>query len=153
MQEQNRWRLRRIAERFERDHAEDEALATEAEKNAAFNRGFARICSEVLEPVIAEIGEELRAAGHDYRVENVATAAPPRFDYHVVIRGRTDTEDVIRFFVHDDDKRGREVIAEIVVKEPPSELTRFQSPDELTRAVAEQMLVDAIEQLFAYTAG
>jgi hypothetical protein len=43
------------------------------------------------------------------------------------------------------------VIAELELKRSPFELTRFESAEEITRDVAEQLTVDAVEQMFAST--
>lgn len=151
MNDENRGRLQRMVARYERQRA---ALGVgdaerDAEKAAAFFAELTRVFTAVLRPIIAEIGEELRRAGHDYRVEEQAADGSPRLDLFLLVRGRSGSMDRIQFLVREEPGRGRELIVELVLKRSPVELVRFQWPSELTREVGEHVLVSGIEQLFA----
>ncbi len=119
----------------------------EAGKAQAFARELARVREAVLSPALAAIADELRRAGHDLRVE--ASEEPPRLDVHVLVAGRSGSKDLIQLLVRVDPVRGRELVAELVLKRSPVELTRFAWPGEITPDVAERLFIDAIEQLFA----
>ncbi|MFS8065167.1 MAG: hypothetical protein ACMG6S_02225, partial [Byssovorax sp.] len=76
--------------------------------------------------------------------------ARPSIELHLVITGaRRGSKNLIRFFASKDVERGPEIIAEVEMVRSPMELTRFQEIDALTPEVAEQLLLDAIEQVFA----
>jgi hypothetical protein len=149
MNEVDRLRLRRMTERWARRRLElGEAPAElERERAAAFDRELVRVRDEVLRPTLAAIADELRRAGHDLRVE--ASDAPPRLDVLVRVEGRSGSEDRIQLEVREDRVRGREVVAEIVLKRSPVELRRFAWPGEISSEVAERLFVDALEHLFA----
>lgn len=149
MDEVSRLRIRRMTERWDRRRAELGAAAAslEAERAAAFVREVIRVRDEVLRPVLDAVADELRRAGHDLRVEPCDD--PPRLDVHVLVRGRSGSKDRIQLEVRDDRVRGRELIAELVLKRSPVELARFAWPGDLTTEVAERLFVDALEALFA----
>ena len=150
MHELSRLRLSRITTRHAKLTAEGQR---DAESDAAFLAGFARARDEVLRPVMEEVGAQLEAAGYGFRISLDSTEGSPAVDFHIVIPGRDDFKDTIRFFAHKDALRGWQVIAEIELKRSPFELTRFEANDQITRDRAEQLIVDAVEQMFASTTG
>ena len=149
MDEVSRLRIRRMAERWDRRRAElgVAAASLEAERAEAFVRELARVREAVLRPVLDAVAEELRRAGHDLRVE--AGDDPPRLDVFVLVRGRSGSKDQIQLEIRDDRVRGRELVAELVLKRSPVELARWAWPGEITPEVAERLFVDALEALFA----
>ncbi len=146
MNEQNRQRLGRIATRHTRCVAHGQS---ETESDATFIAEFGRVRDEVLRPVMDEVGLQLQTDGYEFRIANGGTEASPAVEFHVVIPGRTDAKDTIRLFAHKDALRGWQVIAEIELKRSPMELARFDAGDPITRDVAERLIVDATEQVFA----
>jgi hypothetical protein len=116
MDEVNRLRLRRMTERWERRRLElgDGQASLEAAKAAAFAREVVRVRDEVLLPVLAAVAAELRRAGHDLRVET--SDDPPRIDVHVLVAGRSGSKDLVQLVVREDAARGREIVAELVLK-------------------------------------
>ena len=150
MNEQNRLRLAgsRQGTRAATAHGA-EARPT---KRRRVPRRFRARRDEVLRPVMEEVGAQLRRQATASACAGGAEASPA-VDFRVLIAGRGDSKDTIRFFAHKDTVRGWQVIAEIELKRSPVELTRFEVAEEITRDVAEQLLVDAVEQMFASTAG
>jgi hypothetical protein len=146
MNEQNRQRLGRMTKRHTTRVAQGSG---EAESDAAFLAEFGRIRDEVLQPVMHEVGAQLRADGYDFQVTSRGSETSPVIDFHIVIPGRSDSKDTIRFFARKDALRGWQIIAEIELKRSPMELARFDAGDPITRDVAEQLIVDATEQTFA----
>ncbi len=146
MNEQNRLRVQRIATR----HASRTSEGwSEADSDAAFLAEFGRARDEVLTPLMEDVGAELKAAGYDFRVSPGGAAASPSVDFRILIPGRGASKDTIRFFAHKDAVRGWQVIAEIEIERSAMELVRFEATEPITRDVAEQLVVDATEQLFA----
>lgn len=148
MNEQNRQRLERIAARRASRIAQG---WSEAESDAAFLAGFERVRDDVLLPVMDEVGAQLSTTGYGFRIANGGTEASPAIDFHILIPGRGDSKDTIRFFAAKDAVRGWQVIAEIDLKRTPMELARFGAGEQITREVVEQLVVDAVEQMFAST--
>ncbi len=146
MNEQNKERLGQLTKRLANRQAQGKG---ETEGDAAFLAEFGRIRDEVLHPVMEEVGAQLRAAGYDSKVVSRDAGASPAIDFHIAIPGRGDSKDTIRFFARKDSLRGWQVIAEIELKRSPMELARFDVDDPITRDIAEQLLVDATEQMFA----
>jgi hypothetical protein len=149
VQEHNRLRLQRITERWDRQrtalgHGDEER---EAERRAAFLKDFRRVLGEVLRPTLEAMSAELRRAGHDDEVR--VSEDPPRLEWRLAVRGRTGSDDRIQIFTRQDPGRALEVIAELCLKRSPVEIGRYAWPGDITAEVAEQLLVTAVEQLFA----
>jgi hypothetical protein len=122
-----------------------------AERERRFDEEFQRVRAEILAPVLEEIGAALTAAGHGHRVAIDAGEHRPSIELHLLLGddGRASTG-VIRLFCRTGTQRRREIIAEVQLKRTCVELTRFQEASALTPDVVEQMVVDAVEQVFAY---
>lgn len=156
MNDQNRLRLERIAARQASRAAPAPSapeLKSDDTADAAFLAAFERAQNGVLRPVMAEVGLQLRRAGYLFQISSGGEASTPSIDLHLVIPGRGDSKDIIRFFAAKDPERGWQVIAELELKRSPFELTRFEATEELDHDVVEQLLVDAVEQMFASTGG
>lgn len=155
MKEQTRIRLATITERHARRLSEaGDAGGLAAARRAEFLRGFERACAEVLRPAMEAIGAELTRAGHAYRVEQGATGERVSIELHLLITGAPrSTDKVIRLFSSRGPEQRPEVVAEVEMERNPMELTRFLQIEEITPEVVEQMLVDAIEQVFACNGG
>lgn len=146
MNEQTRIRLGIIAARFGKrsDAPVDSAQAWLAEYEA--------LRAGVLRTAMTEIGEVLAADGHRCQVVLDIDPEARSIDLVVAPWGAPEKERRVRFFARRDPHRGWQVVAHIWLLQSPSELTRFERPGEVTAEVAEQILVDAIEQLFASAA-
>jgi hypothetical protein len=150
MNEQNRLRLDRIATRHAKRAVQGRTeTPIKTEVDTGFLAAFGRVRDEVLQPVMAEVGLELKAAGHRFRISPGGEAASPAVDFHILLPEPRDSKDTIRFLARKDAERGWQVIAELELKGSPVEITRFESAEEITRDVAEQLVVDATEQMFA----
>jgi len=148
VKEQNKHRLALIDARFgarSRGGAPDE--------REAFERAFGRARDAVIVPVMEDVAEELRALGHDPRVtlddvEHEGDRPRPAVALRLGLRGRGEQDNYVAFGVVT--KFGRvEVLAWLVRRPPPFDLLRYAHPDELAADHVEQLLVDAIEQLFS----
>lgn len=151
MKEQTQLRLATITARHAKRLAESGTDASAAAARArAFFEGFERIRAEILRPAMTEIGAQLSAAGHGYRIEERVEGDRPLIELHLLILGaRRGSKNLIRLFAWRDSEGRPEIIAEVEMVRTPMELTRYQEIEALTREVAEQMLVEAIEQVFA----
>ena len=155
MKEQTQLRLATITARHARRLAESgieaDAAASAAEaRERAFFDGFDRSRAEILRPAMTEIGAQLEAAGHGYRIEERIESGRPLIELHLLILGaRAGSKNLIRLFAWKDSEGRPEIVAEVEMVRSPMELTRYQEIEALTREVAEQMLVEAIEQVFA----
>lgn len=156
MNDQNRLRLDRMAARLAKHGAEaghEPAIERDPETDpeTAYLAAFTQVRDDVLRPVMGEVGEQLERAGYSFRISPGGEEGSPSVDFHIVLPERAGSKDTIRFFARKDPARGWQVIAELELKGSPFELTRFENTDEITHDVAEQLIVDAVEQMFAST--
>lgn len=155
MKEQTKVRLDIITARHARrlSEAGDEAQVAAA-RALAFARDYERALTEVVSPAMEQVGAELARAGHGYRIELGAPGGRRTVELHVLITGaRRESTSVIRMFLAAAPERRPEVIAEVEVMSHPMELTRYREIGLMTPDVIEQLLVDAVEHLFACNSG
>jgi hypothetical protein len=125
-----------------------------ADRARRFCDGFRRVREGVLVPILEDIGSALVASGHGHRVDLDVGERLPSLEWHLLLRSaRAGATNVIRMFPRPGQDLGWEIIAEVQLDRTLVELTRFKEIDELTPEVAEQMIVDAVEQVFACNAG
>lgn len=151
MKEQTQIRLATITARHAKRLAESgvDASAAAARERAFFNE-FDRLRVEILRPAMVEIGAQLEGAGHGYRIDERVESGRPLIELHLLILGaHRGSKNLIRLFAWRDSEGRQEIVAEVEMVRSPMELTRYQEIEALTREVAEQMLVEAIEQVFA----
>jgi hypothetical protein len=158
MKDQNRLRLSRIAERHAgrtpQKPSEPEPPREEEDDLApAFLAAFARARDAVLRPAMAEVGLELKEVGYSFRIKPGGDERSPSVDLHVIIPDRGDSKDTVRFVARKDAARGWQVVGELELKGNPVELTRFETTEEISGDVIEQLVVDAVEQMLASTGG
>lgn len=155
MKEQTKIRMEMITARYAK-RLTDAGNAGElvAARKAEFMRGFERVRAEVLRPAMEAIGAELIRAGHGFRVDLGDTPEHMSIELHLILTSAPRASaKVIRLFALKEIERRPEVVAEVEMERNPMELTRFLQIDEITPEVVEQMLVDAIEQVFACNGG
>lgn len=145
MKEQTQIRLQIIAARFGR-----RGVARNEPEEAWFT-AYELARRGVLETAMTEIGEVLNGDGHHCEVRLDAEPEARTIDFAIRPAGDAEQERMIRFFARNDERRGWQVKAEIRLGQDQSfsELTRFERPDEINTEVAEHLLMDAIEQVFA----
>ena len=151
MKEQTQIRLATITARHAKRLAESgvDASAAAARERAFFTE-FDRLRAEILRPAMVEIGAQLEDAGHGYRIDERVESGRPLIELHLLILGaHRGSKNLIRLFAWRDSEGRPEIVAEVEMVRSPMELTRYQEIEALTREVAEQMLVEAIEQVFA----
>jgi len=155
MKEQTKIRMEMITSRFAKRLTEaGNAGELVAARKAEFMRGFERVRAEVLRPAMEAIGAELIRAGHGYRIALGDAPEQISIELHLIITGAPRASaKVIRLFSLKGTEGRPEVVAEVEMERNPMELTRFLEIDEITTEVVEQMLVDAIEQVFACNGG
>jgi hypothetical protein len=154
MKDQTRIRLMTIEARYgKRLGAAPTEAELAADRESRFVEAFRRVRAEILVPAMEEIGAQLTAAGHGHRVDLDAGERAPSIELHLLLRGaRRDAGNVIRLFTRPDEGHGCEVIAEVQIHLVVTELTRFREVSAITSEVVEQMIVDAVEQVFACNA-
>jgi hypothetical protein len=137
MNEQNRMRLHRIATRH-------------ATQTAAFDR----VRSEILRPVMEEVGVQLKAEGYDFQIALCGDERTPAIDFHIDIPARSDSKDTIRFFLRPQGQ-GEGLAGDWRARSQaqPGRAHRFEALEQITRDRAEQLVVDAVEQMFSSTEG
>ncbi|WP_437990487.1 hypothetical protein [Sorangium sp. So ce145] len=114
---------------------------------------FRRILADIFVPTFEAIGRELASSGHAYRIEQDVGEKTPSIEFHLLLRGApAKANNLIRLFYSAEAAGDGEVIAEVNVYQTLTELTRFRVLSRVTREVAEQMCVDAIEHVFACNA-
>lgn len=156
VKDQTRIRLQIIEARYggARSGREPSAEELAADRARQFCDGFRRVREGVLIPILEDIGSALVASGHGHRVDVDVGEKRPSLEWHLLLKNaRAGATNVIRMFPRLGQDLGWEIIAEVQLVRTAIELTRFQKIDEITPEVAEQMIVDAVEQVFACNAG
>lgn len=143
MNEQTRIRLGLATKRYE------QRLSQMSETDAGWLSAFERVCREIVRTAMAEIGAELVRAGHSCQIDVGDLDGRPSLDWTVAPRAVPTGRRMVRVFPRHDEQKGWEVLAEIWLSGTPCELRRFASPAELTAEVAENLLVEAVEQILA----
>ncbi len=144
MKDQNRNRLALITSRYEKRLIERGAVVEES-----FEVAFERARSEVIRPVMEEVAAELRSSGHSPTITLDGCKEKPSIELWLGIRGADPAwanlvaYNVIR-------RRGRtEVLAFLDVNRPPMDLVRHGHPSEIGPEQVEQLVLDAVEHIFA----
>jgi len=145
MKEQNRLRLERMSTRYE---ARQKEKAESDEER--FVRAFGEARDRIIRPLMEEVAEELRRAGHSPEITIDEAAEKPSIELCLGLRAASKKRgsNVVGFYVIRWESFP-EVLSYLVVKPPPMDLMRFASPEEISRDYVEQMLVDAVEHIFA----
>lgn len=146
MNEQNKHRIARITERYAARKG-----PPQNPDRAAFDEAFRAAQTAVIEPIFDEIAAELRAAGHAPELLIDAERELPSVTLRLGIHGVSHADpnnDRIAFMVIAR-RPALEILAYLVVRPPPMDLLRFASANELSRDKVEQLVVDAVEHIFA----
>lgn len=119
-------------------------------ERGAFDDAFRAARDEVIRPALEEIAAELRAVGHAPEVVCDAAIETPSIELALGIRGAEALPgaDLVGFSVIQR-REDPEVLAYLVVRPPAMDLLRFATPAEITAYQVEQLVIDAIEHVFA----
>lgn len=150
MKEHNRHRLALIDARFGRSKSD----SSDAE---AFEAAFFRVCDEVIRPVMEDVAAELGKLGHAPRIETGKLLhedewISPTISLRLGMRGRGEDSGYAAFGVL---RWGAqpEVLAWLLVPPTPFDLYRYAHPNDIQADNVEQLLVDAVEHIFAHCKG
>lgn len=156
MRDQNKNRLALIDQRFGRREAPAEPAGE------TFEQRFDRAVAEVIRPVMEEVAAELASLGHAPEVsiepvDHEGRRCDRAIALRLGIRGVSGRPNfialaVIRWKIGGRAEDKPEVLAFHQKDRVPFDLIRFASPEEITRDVVEQLLVDSVESLFAQNA-
>jgi hypothetical protein len=115
-----------------------------------FDGSFRAIRDAVIRPVFEEIAAELRAAGPDPRITCDGALEAPSVELVLGIQGvqAPPGSDIVGFSVISR-REVPEVLAYLVVRAPPMDLIRFAYPTDIAAYQVEQIVLDAIEHVFA----
>lgn len=142
MHEQNKNRLALITERF----ASRSAARAHADRRA-FDEAFVTAREALIRPVFEEVAEELRRAGHAPIVVMDEAEERPSIELRLGIRGRSGRNLVAYVVIQ---RRAEpEVLAYLDVDTPVLDLIRYEHPSAIRAEMVEQLVVDAIEHIFA----
>jgi len=147
MHDHNRLRVERLAARY--DARVGSAVAP---TEAAFESAFVEHAQRVIRPVLDECAALLRAAGHDARVVRDEGHQKPSIELSLGLRGAVGKVNRVGFCVLRWEGWPIQILAYLVVEEPPFDLERFAAAEELTAERVEQMTVDAVEHIMAVNA-
>lgn len=146
MKEHNKNRLALIDARFGKARAAQSGAE-------GFEAAFLCARDAVLRPVMEDVAKELSGLGHAPRIsldelDHEGEVCRPCVALHLGIRGRGEAPGSIAFGVSR--SRGApDVLAWLVAKGAPFDLRRYAHPDQIDEGQVEQLLVDAIEQIFS----
>ena len=145
MKEQNKNRLATITGRYATRQREKAVL-----DRRAFDAAFVEAREKVLRPVFEDIAAELRSAGHIATIVDDGAKETPSIELVLGIGGGKPKDEGDRIaFVVITRREKPEVLAYLVVKPPPMDLVRYAAPADIRAEEVEQLLVDAVEHVFA----
>jgi hypothetical protein len=145
MNDATRHRIARIAERYAARQA-----AKSAGDRGVFDAAFRSVAARVIRPILEEIAAPLAEAGHAPRVAIDEHHETPSIELVLGIRGVPEGPGSNRVGFAVIERRGRpEVLVYRVVRPPPMDIVRFDSPQEITPEFVEQSVVDSLEHIFA----
>jgi hypothetical protein len=139
VREQNRLRLQRLVDRYER-----RLTAAAGEDEAIFLRAFVDAREAVLRPVLREVADELCALGHAPEVVNVEG---PGVELRLGLRRAASRRNAVGLRVIRGSGYPLQILAYLVLDERPFDLERFALAAELSAEKVEQVVVDAVEHL------
>ncbi|MBK9260045.1 MAG: hypothetical protein IPM54_09440 [Polyangiaceae bacterium] len=147
MKEHNRMKLALIDARF----GKKSALSPSADFEAA----FVRLRERILRPIMQDVASELRRLGHDPTIDEDAKLheserISPCITLHLGLAQRGSKSGYISFGIVVGKEPG-EVLAWLVAPPTPFDLGHYAQPDTISEAHVEQLLVDAVEHLFAHS--
>ncbi len=115
-----------------------------------YERAFREVRDAVIRPVMEEIAEALRSRGHAAAVAIDLAQETPSVELSLGIAGVPPVAGADRVTFSVIARRDAlEVLAFLTVKPPPMDIVRFAQPDEITRDEVEQLVIDAVEHIFA----
>ena len=153
MKEHSRVGLANAAARFgARIRAADAAAEEDFD---AFCAAFKKVQDEIIVPAMREVGEEIAAQG-GARFEIEVLPGPgheaPRVTLRLFLTPRAPAGHRVTFaVVRRDPYKGPEVLAFLEASPPPMDIARYR-PSDLDTDTVEQILVDAVEQIYACVA-
>ena len=144
MKDHNRNRLATITGRYTARLRDK----TELDRRA-FDAAFLEVREAIIRPVLEEIAVELRSAGHGAVVECDTANETPSIALVLRIGStpKVDSDRVVFAVIHR--RSPIEVLAYFVVRPPAIDIRRFASPAEIAAEQIEQIVVDAVEHIFA----
>jgi hypothetical protein len=153
MKEHSRVGLANAAARFgARIRAAD---ATAQEDFDAFCAAFKKVQDEIIVPAMREVGEEVAKQGgarFGIEVEPGPGHEAPRVTLRLFLTRRAPAGHRVTFaVVRRDPYKGPEILAFVEASPPPMDIARYR-PSDLDADTVEQILVDAVEQIYACVA-
>lgn len=145
MKEYNREKLARIDARFGKKHA--------SQPSADFEAAYVHLRETILRPVMQDIASELRKLGHDPRIDEDAKAhererISPCITLHLGLAERGEKSGYISLGIVVG-KEPPEVLAWLVAPPTPFDLGHYADPKTISEEHVEQLLMNAVEHLFA----
>lgn len=147
MKDLNRLRIERLTARFDQRLRERDAPA-----DADFLRAFDSLRDRVLRPQMEDVAAVLREAGHASRVALDEGPDRPSVELALGLEGGKGSRNVVGFSVIRWRGYPLQILAYLEVNPPPFDIERFARADEISDERVEQLLVDAVEHIFAVNA-
>jgi hypothetical protein len=121
----------------------------------AFCAAFNKVQDEIIVPAMREVGEEIEKQGgarFAIEVQPGPGHEAPRVTLRLFLTPRAPAGHRITFaVVRRDPYKGPEVLAFLEASPPPMDIARYR-PSDLDADTVEQILVDAVEQIYACVA-
>jgi hypothetical protein len=116
----------------------------------AFHDAFRAARDAVIRPVFQEIADELAKAGHAPLIVDDGARETPSIELSLGIKGAPPVPSADRIGFSVIERREQpEILAYLVVRPPPMDIVRYASADEINAYAVEQLVIDAIEHIFA----
>jgi len=155
MKDTDRSKLDEILGRHDRRMEENaQREVNEARAKGEFMRAFLEHCISIIRPAMLEIGDILKARGHDYRiVDNLAKkidgADQLKIDFQIInANNRNQSSIEIPHIAFTADKSARNIRIDETVSETSSRDNRVMTLDQVTMDVVQARIIRAVDYAF-----
>lgn len=148
MKEQNRLKLQRLSERYDRRAKQRQCVG-----EADIRRDFISLCDGLLQRLMEEVASELRKAGHTPRIIRMRAPDEPTIELDLGLWGDQQYRNVVGFtLIHWTDEP-LQILAYLEARRPPPfDLERFSRASDVGSELVEQLLVNAVEHIISCNA-
>ena len=155
MKDTDRSKLDEILGRHDRRMEENaQREVNEAKAKGEFTRAFLEHCISIIRPAMLEIGDILKARGHDYRIiDNLAKkidgADLLKIDFQIInTNNRNQSSIEIPHIAFTADKSARNIRIDETVSETSSRDNRVMTLDQVTMDIVQARIIRAVDYAF-----
>lgn len=155
MKDTDKSKLDEILGRHDRRMEENaQREVNEAKAKGEFTRAFLEHCISIIRPAMMEIGEILKAKGHDYRIidgltKKIDGGDQLKIDFQIInANNRNQSSTEIPHIAFTADKSARNIRIDETVSETSSRDNRVMTLDQVTMDIVQARIIRAVDYAF-----